>query len=205
MDSWGYKLISTIEVVAKMVAIRFGLPKDAFTSLMKQLEMVFPDRAYAFFSQTHKTKKENMPLLDKILAERATLYDYELIAGDNGKRLIAFGKMLDLVLRLDVYKKLDKHRGCVNTVSFNSDGDILVSGSDDRRVILWDWQTGNVKLLFHSGHSNSVFQAKIMPYTDDCSIVTFAADGQVISLIGSKVLYLQLESNEKLLFLFMGH
>ena len=31
-----------------------------------QLETVFPDRAYAFFSQTHKTKKENMPLLDKV-------------------------------------------------------------------------------------------------------------------------------------------
>ena len=31
-----------------------------------QLEMVFLDRAYAFFSQTHKAKKENMPLLDKV-------------------------------------------------------------------------------------------------------------------------------------------
>ena len=93
----------------------------------------------------------------------------------------------------------------MNTVNFNSDGDILVSGSDDRRVTLWDWQTGNVKLLFHSDHINNVFQAKIMSYTDDCSIVTFAADGHVISLIGSKVLYLQLESNGKLLFLFMGH
>lgn len=27
----------------------------------------------------------------QILAERATLYDYELIVGDNGKRLLAFG------------------------------------------------------------------------------------------------------------------
>ncbi|KAK1556971.1 hypothetical protein Q3G72_015439 [Acer saccharum] len=48
----------------------------------------------------------------------------------------------DLVLRLDVYKKLDKHRGCVNTLTHNN-----------------------------------VFQAKIMPYTNDCSIVTFATDG----------------------------
>ncbi|KAF2322674.1 hypothetical protein GH714_028269 [Hevea brasiliensis] len=85
----------------------------------------------------------------------------------------------DLVLRLDIYKKLDKHRGCVNTVSFNADGDILVSGSDDRRVILWDWETEHIKLSFHSGHNNNVFQAKIMPYTDDRSIVTCAADGQV--------------------------
>ncbi|XP_038694294.1 DDB1- and CUL4-associated factor 8-like isoform X1 [Tripterygium wilfordii] len=85
----------------------------------------------------------------------------------------------DLVLRLDTYKKLEKHRGCVNTVSFNGDGDILVSGSDDKRVILWDWQSGQIKLSFHSGHLRNVFQAKIMPYSDDRSIVTCAADGQV--------------------------
>ncbi|KAL7174871.1 hypothetical protein ACSBR2_028646 [Camellia fascicularis] len=57
-----------------------------------KLEMILPDRAYAFFSHTHKAQKENMPLLDKIIAERASLFDYELIVGDNGKRLLAFGK-----------------------------------------------------------------------------------------------------------------
>ncbi|TYJ20991.1 hypothetical protein E1A91_A08G034600v1 [Gossypium mustelinum] len=36
MDSWGYKMILAIEAVAEMAAIGFGLPKDAFTSLMKQ-------------------------------------------------------------------------------------------------------------------------------------------------------------------------
>ncbi|CAM8961094.1 unnamed protein product [Rhodiola kirilowii] len=36
MDSWGYKMISAIEIVAEMAAIGFGLPRDAFTSLMKQ-------------------------------------------------------------------------------------------------------------------------------------------------------------------------
>ncbi|CAO2815922.1 unnamed protein product [Amaranthus hypochondriacus] len=35
MDSWGFKMISAIEVVAEMAAIGFGLPKNAFTSLMK--------------------------------------------------------------------------------------------------------------------------------------------------------------------------
>ncbi|KAM0037320.1 putative oxidoreductase [Helianthus debilis subsp. tardiflorus] len=57
-----------------------------------KLEMILPDRAYAFFSHTHKAQKENMPLLDKILAERASLFDYELIVGDEGKRLLAFGR-----------------------------------------------------------------------------------------------------------------
>uniref|UniRef100_A0A5B7BG50 Putative DDB1-and CUL4-associated factor 8 n=1 Tax=Davidia involucrata TaxID=16924 RepID=A0A5B7BG50_DAVIN len=85
----------------------------------------------------------------------------------------------DIVLRLDVFRKLEKHNGCVNTVSFNADGDILVSGSDDTRIILWDWKTGHVKLSFDSGHSSNVFQAKIMPFTEDRSIITCAADGQV--------------------------
>lgn len=86
------------------------------------------------------------------------------------------------MLRFEIYKKLAKHRGCVNTVNFNLDGDILVSGSDDRMVILWNWETGKPKLVFDSGHENNVFQAKIMPYTDDRSIVTCAADGQVLCL-----------------------
>ncbi|GAB2218071.1 hypothetical protein Droror1_Dr00001288 [Drosera rotundifolia] len=85
----------------------------------------------------------------------------------------------ELVLRLEILRKLKKHTGCVNTVSFNPSGDILVSGSDDKNVLLWDWEMGRVKLSFYSGHSNNIFQAKIMPYSDDRTIVTCAADGQV--------------------------
>ncbi|XP_062081540.1 uncharacterized protein LOC133787581 [Humulus lupulus] len=89
------------------------------------------------------------------------------------------GASEDLVLRLDVYKRLEKHIGCVNTVSFNETGDILVSSSDDRRVILWNWESGELKLSFQSDHSNNIFQAKFMPYTSDRSIVTCGADGEV--------------------------
>ncbi|KAL9238428.1 hypothetical protein vseg_012849 [Gypsophila vaccaria] len=92
---------------------------------------------------------------------------------------LRLGASEEHVLRLDIMRKLEKHRGCVNTVSFNESGEILLSGSDDRRVIMWDWEVGRVKLSFHSGHDNNVFQAKFMPFSDDCSIVTCAADGQV--------------------------
>ncbi|KAF9676196.1 hypothetical protein SADUNF_Sadunf09G0113100 [Salix dunnii] len=86
---------------------------------------------------------------------------------------------VDLVLRLEIHKKLEKHDGCVNTLSFNESGDVLVSGSDDLRVILWDWETGRVKLSFYSGHRNNVFQAKFLPISDDRTIVTCAADGEI--------------------------
>ncbi|KAG8376285.1 hypothetical protein BUALT_Bualt09G0047300 [Buddleja alternifolia] len=66
-----------------------------------KLEMILPDRAYSFFSHTHKAQRENMPLLDKVLAERATLCDYELITGNHGKRLLAFGKFAGLAGMID--------------------------------------------------------------------------------------------------------
>ena len=78
----------------------------------------------------------------------------------------------------------------MNPVSFNADGDILVSGSDDRTVILWDWDTGKVKLSFHSCHSNNIFQARFMPYSDDRTIVTCAADGEVYTHVAPSVLML---------------
>lgn len=93
--------------------------------------------------------------------------------------LLIFLLLQDLILRLTIHSKLEKHRGCVNTVTFNTDGGILVSGSDDRMVILWDWELGRPRLSFHSGHTNNVFHAKIMPYTDNKNLVTCAADGEV--------------------------
>ncbi|OVA02128.1 Saccharopine dehydrogenase / Homospermidine synthase [Macleaya cordata] len=73
-----------------------------------KLEMILPNRAYAFFSHTHKAQKENMPLLDKILAERASLFDYELIVGDHGNRLLAFGKFAGRAGLIDFLHGLGK-------------------------------------------------------------------------------------------------
>ncbi|KAG6542771.1 hypothetical protein Mapa_015848 [Marchantia paleacea] len=57
-----------------------------------QLGELLPKRAYAFFSHTHKAQPENMALLDEVLEKRVSLYDYELIAGENNERLVAFGE-----------------------------------------------------------------------------------------------------------------
>lgn len=83
------------------------------------------------------------------------------------------------MLRMSQYGKLRGHEGCVNTVSFNPAGDILVSGSDDTNIILWDWLSKTKKLVYPSGHHENVFHARVMPFTDDSTIVTVAADGQV--------------------------
>jgi WD40 repeat protein len=83
------------------------------------------------------------------------------------------------VQSLNIQKRLRKHRGCVNTISFSADGRLLLSGSDDRTLVLWDWQEAAPALSFHTGHSNNVYHALFMPVSGDRSIVSCAADGEV--------------------------
>ncbi|CAL5050203.1 unnamed protein product [Urochloa decumbens] len=85
----------------------------------------------------------------------------------------------DFVQSLSIQKRLRKHRGCVNTISFNADGRLLLSGADDRTVVLWNWLEAAPTFSFHSGHSNNVLHAQFMPFSDDRSIVSCAADGEV--------------------------
>ncbi|MCD4693067.1 MAG: hypothetical protein K8R79_09145 [Calditrichales bacterium] len=56
------------------------------------VEELKKNQAYCFFSHTIKGQSYNMPLLKRILELNATLIDYEKITGDDGMRLIFFGK-----------------------------------------------------------------------------------------------------------------
>ncbi|XP_062229876.1 uncharacterized protein LOC133927429 [Phragmites australis] len=85
----------------------------------------------------------------------------------------------DFVHSLNIRKRLRKHRACVNTISFNADGSLLLSGSDDRSVVLWNWEEAVPTFAFHTGHCNNVLHAQFMHFSDDRSIVTCAADGEV--------------------------
>lgn len=59
----------------------FGL-KEVETS------QLLPDKAYFFFSHTHKGQVKNRPLLQALVEKRATLIDYELITDAEKRRLI---------------------------------------------------------------------------------------------------------------------
>ncbi|CAA6658720.1 unnamed protein product [Spirodela intermedia] len=76
-----------------------------------KLETILPDRAYAFFSHTTRRRLRTCPSVYfnvQILAERVTLYDYELIVGDNGKRVLAFGKFAGRAGLIDFLHGLGK-------------------------------------------------------------------------------------------------
>lgn len=110
---------------------------------------------------------------------------------------------VDYVRRMKLAKTLDFHDGCVNALNFNRIGTMLVSGSDDYQVCVYDWSNKGDILNFDSGHKSNVFQVclftnevslytlstciylsfflkcKFIPFTGDTQIATSARDGQV--------------------------
>ncbi|TRY98936.1 hypothetical protein DNTS_016991 [Danionella cerebrum] len=84
-----------------------------------------------------------------------------------------------LVQRLELQGRLERHSGCVNTLHFNPSGTRLASGSDDLRVVIWDWARRNAELEFDSGHKSNVFQAKFLPHSGDSTLAMCARDGQI--------------------------
>ncbi|XP_062849795.1 DDB1- and CUL4-associated factor 8 [Trichomycterus rosablanca] len=84
-----------------------------------------------------------------------------------------------LVQRLTLQAELKRHSGCVNTLHFNPSGTRLASGSDDLRVVIWDWARHRAELEFDSGHKSNVFQAKFLPHSGDSTLAMCARDGQV--------------------------
>ncbi|XP_041095286.1 DDB1- and CUL4-associated factor 8-like [Polyodon spathula] len=84
-----------------------------------------------------------------------------------------------LVQRFKLQGSLEKHSGCVNTLHFNSSGSRLASGSDDLKVIIWDWTRKRAVLEFETGHKSNVFQAKFLPLSGDSTLAMCARDGQI--------------------------
>lgn len=96
---------------------------------------------------------------------------------------------LHSVQRLELMHRLDKHEGCVNCLNFHPNGSLLASGSDDLKVILWDWHIGKDIFQFETKHRGNVFQCKFLPLSgSDLHIVTCARDGQVLNHLSSDMI-----------------
>jgi len=66
----------------------------------------------------------------------------------------------------------------VGSLSFSSDGTLLVSGSHDKTAKFWDIQTGGVVKTFH-GHSSWVCSVSISP---DCTTIASGSNDETIRL-----------------------
>uniref|UniRef100_A0A8D8R600 DDB1- and CUL4-associated factor 8 n=1 Tax=Cacopsylla melanoneura TaxID=428564 RepID=A0A8D8R600_9HEMI len=87
---------------------------------------------------------------------------------------------LHAVQRFELMYKLEKHHGCVNALDFHPSGHLLASASDDRKVVIWDWATGQPLYSYSSGHSSNVFQSKWLHLAGSSGfVVTSARDGLI--------------------------
>ncbi|EIN10643.1 WD40 repeat-like protein [Punctularia strigosozonata HHB-11173 SS5] len=79
----------------------------------------------------------------------------------------------------------DGHTGCVNTLSWARDGELLLSGGDDTTVRIWRMDTANTSVeypfaceaVIHTGHRANIFGAKMLPGSS--RIATVAGDREV--------------------------
>ncbi|KZO97971.1 WD40 repeat-like protein, partial [Calocera viscosa TUFC12733] len=73
------------------------------------------------------------------------------------------------------------HSGCVNALSWSTDGRTLVTGGDDRTICFWrsDDDTGELFLrsVIETGHTANIFNAQFLP--NSSLIATCAGDSEV--------------------------
>ncbi|KAL7754094.1 hypothetical protein RI367_000074 [Sorochytrium milnesiophthora] len=79
--------------------------------------------------------------------------------------------------------ELKSHTGCVNTISWSDDGELLLSSGDDTRVCVWRpgeiGEQQQLPLKFPTGHRANIFSVKFMPQTSDTVVATCSLDGRV--------------------------
>lgn len=84
-----------------------------------------------------------------------------------------------LVRRLSQERELEGHQGCVNAVSWNSSGSLLISGSDDTRINIWSYSGHKLLQSVETGHNANIFCTKFVPETSDDLVVSGAGDAEV--------------------------
>ncbi|KAL6527286.1 Protein ALTERED SEED GERMINATION 2 [Orobanche gracilis] len=84
-----------------------------------------------------------------------------------------------LVRKLSLERELEGHHGCVNAISWNSSGSMLISGSDDTQINVWSYSSRELMHSIETGHSANIFCTKFIPETSDELVVSGAADSEV--------------------------
>eukprot|EP01122_Echinamoeba_exundans_P001416 TRINITY_DN1147_c0_g1_i1.p1 TRINITY_DN1147_c0_g1~~TRINITY_DN1147_c0_g1_i1.p1 ORF type:complete len:618 (-),score=103.64 TRINITY_DN1147_c0_g1_i1:53-1906(-) len=84
------------------------------------------------------------------------------------------------ISRLRLSRVLKAHTGCVNTVGWSENGELLISGSDDTSLCIWNYhENGALKQQFATGHTANIFCARFVPLTDNRRVVSCAGDNQI--------------------------
>ncbi|PPD94942.1 hypothetical protein GOBAR_DD08045 [Gossypium barbadense] len=84
-----------------------------------------------------------------------------------------------LIRRLSMEQELEGHQGCVNAVAWNSNGSLLISGSDDALINIWSYSGRKLLHSIETGHSANIFCTKFIPESSDELVASGAGDAEV--------------------------
>ncbi|XP_014207822.1 DDB1- and CUL4-associated factor 6 isoform X1 [Copidosoma floridanum] len=87
---------------------------------------------------------------------------------------------LELIQRMAPMKRLEVHKGCVNSICWNNIGDTILSGSDDQHLVLTNTYSYQVTSDYKTSHRANIFSAKFLPDGGDHRIVSCSGDGTIL-------------------------
>ena len=93
VEPWPQRVFSDKEYKNAGAILTTDLGKSNIIFGVKEIDpaLMIDRKPYCFFSHTTKGQSYNMPLLKHIARREITLFDYEMVRGEDGKRLIFFG------------------------------------------------------------------------------------------------------------------
>ncbi|MDZ4823806.1 MAG: NAD(P)-dependent oxidoreductase [Flavobacteriales bacterium] len=71
-------------------------------------DLLIPNKTYLFFSHTIKKQPHNAKLLRSILDKKIRLIDYEVLKGEDGKRIIGFGRYAGIIGAYEGFRAFGK-------------------------------------------------------------------------------------------------
>lgn len=100
------------------------------------MDALIPNKTYVFFSHTYKLQPYNAKLLKTILDKKIRLIDYEVIKGNDGKRLIGFGRYAGIVGCYNGFLALGKKNGTYDLKAANECEDRKEMEGQLQKVVL---------------------------------------------------------------------
>jgi len=101
------------------------------------------------------------------------------IKARHNTRRAYLGSSEGLIKRLTLEWELEGHSGCVNTVRWNDEGSLVVSGSDDTFLNIYNPYKRKLLATIPSGHTGNIFHGIFLHGFDNRLVASCAADGEV--------------------------
>ena len=91
-----------------------------------------------------------------------------------------FPDSIQFLQRLGLSNQLKVHQGCVNSVVWSDDGNLLLSGSDDQHIVISNPFTGKIIHKHKTSHRANIFSSRFLPHSNNENVVSCSGDGIVM-------------------------